>query len=121
MSIPQKKLLYPYTWGRSKIQQFVEKYPRGTKNLYTLCGIAPTEIRHKLVLVLCSGKSVKWEALKRCIKTLEDYEAGDIRRFSDEERLLLNKWIVYMSTDDVLDGKSQREALDTVRQKKLFL
>ncbi|MBA7552678.1 hypothetical protein ES705_45248 [subsurface metagenome] len=120
MSIPPKKLKYPYTWGRSKIQEFVEKYARGTKNLCTLCSIDPMEIRHKLILVICSGRSIKWETLKGCIKTLEDYEDRDILRFTEKERKLLHKCLVVINLDNILDGESLEIPIDMVRQRRLF-
>lgn len=113
------KLKYPYKWGYSVCQTFLERYPRGRRNFATLLDVTVWDVGHKLTIVLCSGKSVKFETLKRAIKILDDYDQVDIARFSANDRKLLYKWLVYLCTEDELDSRTARDALDMVANKTL--
>jgi len=109
------KLKYPYRWGREPVNAFVEKYPRGTYFLGKLLSINPGEVRHYLVLTICSGNSLKYEAVKRVIKVLEGYSAEDINKLSVEDRKLLYKYLVWFGQDETLDGNFTKRGLDSFR------
>ncbi|MBA7550015.1 hypothetical protein ES705_42520 [subsurface metagenome] len=96
-------LHYPYHWGKGVVQPFVEKYARGTYYLAKLLGIAPGVLRHYLILILCSGNSLKYEGLKKLIKQNDLYYEDDLSRYSDGERELLYKRLRSMGEDVVLD------------------
>jgi len=105
-------LKYPYRWGHRVCQTFLESHTRGRKNFATLLEIDYFEVTHKLAIVLCRGKSVKFETLKRCIKILDDYSDETLARFSPKERELLYKWIVYLCTEEELDAREGGHPLD---------
>lgn len=113
------KLKYPYNWGVDKVQPFVEKYARGTGFLAEILSRSATDVRRGLVLVLCRGNSVRFESLKKLIKTLDRYDPSDFRRFSGKERKLLYKYYLFLAEDEAIDSKIAREALDSTRNEVL--
>lgn len=110
-----EKLRYPYNWGRTQVQGFVEKYARGTYFLAKIVGCSPGEIRHGLIMTLCRGSSVRFESLKRVIKYLDIEDAGVYDRYTEVEQKLLYKYYLYLAENEYLDEKKQVEALDTAR------
>lgn len=115
----QPKLKYPYRWGRDAVQDFVERYARGTYFLGLLLDISPGEVRHYLILVLCHGRSVQFESVKRVIKTLETYRKEDLTRYSPEDRKRLYKCLLYLAQDDEIDYKTWRDGLDDAQNLRL--
>lgn len=112
-------LRYPYNWGKTVVNPFVERYGRGHKNLAKLLDIMPWEARHMMIMALCRGSSVRFDSFKRVIKLLEDYTDEDLSRFTREERILLYKYVVYLSENDALDEKIANLAIDSISQRKL--
>jgi len=110
------RLQYPYKWCWSEVQKFVEKYARGTYFLGKLLDLPVGEVRHGLTMALALGKSVKFEALKKTIKYLESSTIDEIKRYTPEERKLLYRYYVYLSTDEVLDEKNPANSIDMLRQ-----
>lgn len=113
-------LKYPYNWGRTIVQEFVEQYARGTYFLAKMCGLSAGDLRMRMTLVLCSGNSVKWESLKRMVLLMSDWDNSDYAKFSPNERRLVLKYYRYLAEDDVLDEKSVSGAIDNVSQRRLF-
>ena len=112
-------LRYPYHWGKSIVQGFVETHARGTYFLGKLIDLSPGEVRHDLTLALCRGCSWKFEAIKRAIKYLEEYQGKDLFRFSPADRELLYKWYVRIASEEYLDRSEDQIPLDTLRQRRL--
>lgn len=108
-------LKYPYRWGVGPVNKLVEKYPRGTYYLAILLDIAPGELRHLLVLLICSGNSLKWEGVKRLIKYNETNSIDELKAYSPEVKKELYKRLVALCIDDVLDDAWQLYGLDTVK------
>ena len=106
------KLQYSYKWGCTVVNNFVEKYARGTDYLCKLLYIPHTEIRHLLVLLLCSGNSVKWEAIKRLIIYNQGNDTAELDAYDEKTRKLLYKRLVQICTDDVLDDAWLLKGLD---------
>lgn len=117
----QQKLKYPYNWGRTVVQEFIERYGRGSYFLAKLLDITPGEVRHGLIMRLCRGDQIRFEAIKRMIKLLSDYSAEEIKRFSAEERKLLYKYYLYLCENEVLDEKDSSKAIDITLNKTLDL
>lgn len=113
MSIPDLK--YPYEWGRNPVNNFVEKYPRGTYILAKLWDVPPGIVRHTLIRSLCKGNSLRYEAFKRVIKALDQYEMDDIKRISETYHQALYRLTEILAEDDVIDGEMYRKGLDTFR------
>ncbi len=111
MSIPN--LVYTYRWGWHVVGQFVEKYPRATRNFAKIVGLAVGEVRHFLTVILCKGQSTKWEAIKHVILGVNDYDDADIKRLTNKQRKLLYKYLLVLGVDDVLDEKKLPRALDS--------
>ena len=105
-------LKYPYKWGVGIVNALVEKYARGTYYLSRLLDIAPGELRHYLVLLLCSGNSVKWESVKRLIIYNQGNNPSELDAYSPGIRKELYRRLVAMATDDVLDDAWQLKGLD---------
>lgn len=106
------KLKYPYHWGTRIVNALVEKYARGTYYLAKLVNIPPGQLRHYLVLLLCSGNSVKWEAIKRLIIYNQGNSTEELSKYSIEDRKELYRRLVVICTDDVLDNAWMLEGLD---------
>lgn len=107
------KLKYPYSWGKEPVNAFVEKYARGTYFLAKLLDTSPGKIRHGLILVICSGNSLQFEAVKRVIKTLEGYSSKDLERIGPKDRKLLYKYLLWFAQDDQLDSDFTKKGIDT--------
>lgn len=108
-------LKYPYQWGKTPVNAFVEKYARGTYYLAHILDISPGDVRHKLILTVCSGRSVQFESVKRVIKTLESYTWDQVKRFSATDKKLLYKYLVWFAQDSVLDENITKKGLDSFR------
>lgn len=107
-------LKYPYRWGVKPVNKLVESYPRGTKYLAFLLGIPLKDMRHLLVLLICSGNSVKWEGVKRLIKYNETNSTDELKAYSRETRKILYKRLVSLCIDDYLDDAWQLYGLDNM-------
>lgn len=113
-------LKYPYKWSQIRVQEFTEKYGRGTENLSKILGLSKYDLLYYLTLGLARGNSFKWECLKRVVIYMHGYERDEIARFSPEVCEQLYKYILVLATDDALDEKNGHECLDTLRQRILF-
>jgi hypothetical protein len=113
------KLKYPYNWGRSVVQAFVEKYARGTYIFARLVNLSPGEVRHYLILILCSGNNLKWESLKREIMMCCNYESGDIGHLGVSGRKALHKCLYDSAVNNQLDLVNPLEAIDSTRTHEL--
>lgn len=110
---------YSYSWSRETVNRFVESYSRGWYNFARILDIPPGELRCKLSEVLASGNSVRWESVKRVIKSLSGYHPDDLKKFSKAESELLYKNLLYLAENDALDVKSDRDTIDSLRQQRL--
>lgn len=110
MSTTQK---YPYNWGIPIVNAFVEKYARGLHYFCKLVGYAPGEVRHYLVLTVCSGNSIRWEATKLLIKQFNSLDADELKRYTEMERKALYKRLVSMAHDVVLDENNAKITIDS--------
>lgn len=104
-------LKYPYQWGKNVINDFVESYPRGTEYLAKLLGKSAGELRHSLIIVLCSGKHMKYKALKRMVKENDVNTPSDYRHLDEAEKIILYKCLYAKAIDDVLDQLNADEDL----------
>ena len=118
---PKKPLVYPYRWGVGIVNTFVEKYARATYNFAKCVDLSPGEVRHFLILSLCRGNSLQFEAFKRTVKVMGDYTAEDLARYSPAQKKQLNKWLVYMNQEDVMNEKDERLLLDRAQNFELDL
>ena len=101
----EKKLKYPYRWGAGKVNQFVEKYARGLYFLAKMAEISPGLLRHHMVIAICSGNSLRWEAWKALVKRSE-YQ--DFRDFRDMPPAVRRKYLTlekYMAEDEALEAE----------------
>jgi len=114
------QLKYPYRWGKTVVNEFVEKYARGTYFLAQMVNSSPGVIRHALIMTLCRGLSLKFEALKRMIKLLDSEEKDIYSQLDLPDRKLLYKYYLYLAEDDEIDARIEGEALDSLYQEKLF-
>lgn len=114
-----QKFKYPYTWGRDQVNPFVEKYDRGTRNLANICEASVAKVRHGLIVVLCSGSSLRFESLKALIKALDQHPVDYVDRLSSQERKLLYKYYLYYAEDGLILAKNPHKALDIARQEEL--
>lgn len=121
MSTHSEKFRYPYAWGRDVVGKFVEKYARGTYFLSRILDRSPGDIRHGLIVVLCRGNSLRYESIKSLIKTLDREEDGVFRSLTVEDRKLLYKYYLFLAEDFVMDEKSAQRAIDSIKQRRLFL
>lgn len=119
MSTPSN-LKYSYSWAKGPVNMFVEKYARGTYFLAKMLGISAGELRHGLVLILASGNSLKFEALKRAIKVFDRDGEYKISHWSDKDKKLLYKWYLKMSIYDEIDSKDDRDILDKAQNQDLL-
>jgi len=115
------KLIYPYSWGRNIVNTFVEKYPRGTWNLAKLTAISPGEVRHQLIILVCTGNELKFGAMKRVIKCLCDYAPEDLKRLSFLSRAVLHKYLVLMGEDSEFYSRIDNTVIDDWQQRRLIL
>ena len=113
------KLKYPYNWGRTQVNAFVEKYARGTYFLGKLLGISPGDIRHGLIILLCRGNNTKFRVVKRVIVMLSDYDTETIRRMDEASRRSLYDCLRVDCENAVLDEKSLWEGLDRSQNRVL--
>lgn len=97
-------LQYPYRWGKKPVNAFVEKYARGTYILAKMLDISPGLVRHGLIMWLCSGNSLRYEALKRVIKGLNDNQWVDYKPLDKATRHELYKRLLWMAEDEALDA-----------------
>lgn len=118
-----KKLKYPYKWGAGIVDEFVNSYARATYLLSKLTERSPGEVRHWLIMALCSGNSVRYESCKQLIKALSHYELSDFAKFSLKERKNYLTYLKYLAEDDALDNinrrKVHRDTIDNLNQKRL--
>lgn len=114
-------LKYPYKWGKEVVNAFVEKYPRATWNTSQIMNLSPGELRHRLIMTLCKGNSVRFEAMKTMVILMKDYDREDLARFSQKERQLLYKYLLYLCDDAALDEKIRRQAIDITLNRPLNL
>lgn len=105
-------LKYPYNWGRTVIQTFVEKYARGTYYLAKLLDISPGEVRHGLIMLLCLNRNLEFESVKRMIKIFQEEGKDIFSKFSVAERATLYEYYKKLCIYDEIDEKDGREALD---------
>lgn len=112
-------LKYPYKWGKNVVNRFVESSPRGYYFLARLLDIEPGMLRHWMILILCRGHSVRFEALKRVVKILDDYDDAWITRLSPAEKKDIYTYVKYLAEDDEIDARIRRNAVDRLNQMNL--
>lgn len=113
-------LKYQYNWAKNVVNTFVEKYARGSYNLARMMDCPAGELRHFLCMMIATGNSLKWQIVKKIIKSLQSDEYADIRHLSPPEQKALYKCLAVLATDDQLDGKEAYKVLDSLRQQVLF-
>ena len=113
-------LKYPYRWCATQVNNFVEKYGRGTYFLAKLLECSPGEVRQSLVMWLAKGNNIRFEALKQVIKYMNTYTADDVRKVKVKDREALYKCYLYIAEDDVLDEKNINSTIDNMGQRNLI-
>jgi len=109
------KLQYAYRWGVKQVNPFVEKYSRGTDYLAELLEIDRNQIRHLLTLLICSGNSVKWEAVKLLIKRSDREPIEPLSYYSADEKKALYMRLRGICEGDVIYNSSSLFWLDSDR------
>jgi hypothetical protein len=106
------QLKYPYNWGRDIVNEFVEKYARGTYFLARMLDVPAGNVRHGLIVVLCRGNSLQFESLKRLIKQIDRDPPDYIAQLDAQNRKLLYKRYLWMAQDEALDVMTEKKGLD---------
>jgi hypothetical protein len=69
-------------------------------------------MRHLLVLLLCSGNSIKWEGIKSLLKSNEHRDPAELSAYTPEIRKELYMRLRGMAETDYLDKISGQHTLD---------
>lgn len=98
-----QELRYSVAWCVKTVNAFIEKYPRGWKNLKIIFPRVAKKLYMGAVYCLGSASSPRWERLKAVIKTLEGYERSDLMRYTHEDRILLYKYLGFCFDETFVD------------------
>lgn len=99
-------LRYRPGWGVNVIQEFTEKYSRGTNFLVKMSGVSREECYRYMVFCICSGNQTRWESIKYIIKALNADEWADYKGLPEETRKHLLRYLKYVGENESLWEKS---------------
>ena len=81
--LPERKyadtLKYSFKWGQSVVEQFIEKFARGTNFCAGMCGISSKALHLRLIYMVRCRRQIQWEAAKRVIRSFEQADWEDYR------------------------------------------
>ena len=119
---PSGSLIYSYGFGQRVVEEFTERYARGTDFLCKMSDITHEHLCRYLILCVCSKNQVQWEAMKKVIKLCERESFTQYRSVPLSDRVKYLSIVKYNAQDQALSElEFKRRVLDTnSRQGVLF-
>jgi len=111
---PTHELIYSFKFGQNVVEEFTERYARGTDFLVKMSGTSHEKLCRYLILCVCSRNQVQWEAMKRMIKLCERESFTQYRSIPLEQRRKYLSIVKYNAQDQALSEiEARRRVLDT--------
>jgi len=86
-----KHLRYPYEWGVSVVERFIENNVRATMKFAEKANMPVGALKHFLIITLCKAPSCVWEAMKYQIKHEGTVNEAIYCELPSEVRKILNE------------------------------
>ncbi len=93
---------YSYEFSRNAVWAFVEKHPRGCRNLAIFTNIEKPRIINRLV-GLFQRYPLRWNSMKKVIKWMDDYDFLDIQGIPMDAKRAYFARVLYICEEEVID------------------
>lgn len=97
---------YSYDWALNVVLAFVERYTRATDLFAKIADIPREKLLSYLISCVRCDKQIRWESMKRVIKSLNAYDFADFRKMDLQDRRNYLKYVKYEAEDFVLDDEN---------------